>query len=601
MRRTRPIHTVVCTMLMTLVIGCGDKGMHTRVAALDDATLAGLADNYPADSKPALLIREELERRGIPSSPPAKDNVSANQKPTGTAEASGSQTNIVLKDQAALKQKGKAPAPQETTSEKTHTEGIFTFKAPANLRKIQGPRAESLKSQMIQGGRELAEASGSADPNLFTESSLTFFAAYELGAGDSIFALVGDKLPVEMNRDEMFNTNSKRIQWGRNAGQLSSDSKGVSKLDIDGIPTLLMDIVSPNGERLQTYTFFVPNLPRHSFAITFKSPKGEDQKTIDDILKSLKIARAKASGLAASDEPETAPHGEHEGPGFGQSFNVIKGVSGESYMLDGYSAYVEGRSGAFAPDAVLIVGVNEGVDFDGVHFGLGAIIVLEGTSARPTSRLATSSDRIVLTRDVEVFGKSYDKGGFTVPSGGHLPPSRVAAQQAHAAQEQTQTPEVANGLVRLVGEVSTLESFYYESDDPVGVRRPERQARAGMKLVTVKANLYIPRGWSWDLSTTQLGTDASTRYALLALKFGDNLHILAAEGGHAMVNEGGELSQIQIVGIPSKANHLGFVGKEWPGDRHEFELVFEVPAAQSPKSLWSHESRCDIPRRRANR
>jgi hypothetical protein len=185
---------------------------------------------------------------------------------------------------------------QEKTGEKACTEGVFTFKAPANMTKIQGSRAQSLKSQMMQGGRELAAASGTADPNLFTESTLTFFAAYELGAADSLFVLVGDKVPVDMNRDEMFNTNSERIRWGKNAGQLSSDSKGVSKLEIDGVPTLLMDIVSPNGERLQTYTFFVPEHPKHSLAITFKTPKGENQKTINAILKSLKIAHVGVSG-----------------------------------------------------------------------------------------------------------------------------------------------------------------------------------------------------------------------------------------------------------------------------------------------------------------
>ena len=110
-----------------------------------------------------------------------------------------------------------------------------------------------------------------------------------------LFVLLGDKSPVDMNRDEMFKTNSERIRWGKNSGQLSSDSKGVSKLDIDGIPSLLMDIVSPKGERLQTYTFFVPNHPKHSFAITFKTPKGQYQATIDGILGSLKIARADAS------------------------------------------------------------------------------------------------------------------------------------------------------------------------------------------------------------------------------------------------------------------------------------------------------------------
>ena len=185
---------------------------------------------------------------------------------------------------------------QEKAPERRCTEGIFTFQAPSNLTKIQGPRVQSLKSQMIQGGAELAKASGTADPHLFAESSLTFFSAYESAKGDILFILLGDKSPGYMNRDEMFSTNSERIRLGKNSGQLSRDSKGVSKLDIDGIPSLLMDIVSTNGERLQTYTFFVPGYPKHSFAINFKTHKGEDQATVDGIVGSLTIARATASG-----------------------------------------------------------------------------------------------------------------------------------------------------------------------------------------------------------------------------------------------------------------------------------------------------------------
>ena len=59
---------------------------------------------------------------------------------------------------------------QEKASPTTCTEGIFTFKVPSNMTKIQGPIVQSLKNQMIQGGRELAKASGTADPHLFAES-----------------------------------------------------------------------------------------------------------------------------------------------------------------------------------------------------------------------------------------------------------------------------------------------------------------------------------------------------------------------------------------------------------------------------------------------
>jgi len=108
------------------------------------------------------------------------------------------------------------------------------------------------------------------------------------------------------------------------------------------------------------------------------------------------------------------------GPSFGQSFNTIEGVSASSYMLDGYSSFVESRSGAFAPWAVLIVGVKAGVDLGGQTFDYGSIIVVEGTTAAPTFRLATPDDKIVLTSEVTVFGTKHGKGRFAVPPGGKL-------------------------------------------------------------------------------------------------------------------------------------------------------------------------------------
>lgn len=111
------------------------------------------------------------------------------------------------------------------------------------------------------------------------------------------------------------------------------------------------------------------------------------------------------------------------GPSFGQSFNTINGVSGSSYMLDGYSSFVESKSGAFAPNAVLIVGVKDGVDLGGGKtFDYGCIVVVEGTTAAPAFRLATPDDRIVLTSEVTVFGKKHGKGRFVVPAGGKIKP-----------------------------------------------------------------------------------------------------------------------------------------------------------------------------------
>jgi hypothetical protein len=50
--------------------GCGDSKMRKRIAALDDATLTRLLPDYEEDSKPAVLIREEIARRGVSLTPP---------------------------------------------------------------------------------------------------------------------------------------------------------------------------------------------------------------------------------------------------------------------------------------------------------------------------------------------------------------------------------------------------------------------------------------------------------------------------------------------------------------------------------------------------
>jgi hypothetical protein len=114
---------------------------------------------------------------------------------------------------------------------------------------------------------------------------------------------------------------------------------------------------------------------------------------------------------------------------FGQSFNVIEGVNGSSYLLDGYVSYVESRSGACGPGAVLVVGVKDGVDLGGKRFGYGSIVVVEGTTAAATFRLARPADKIVTTQDVKVFGKKYTKGAFDVPANGKIGPLSSAPEK----------------------------------------------------------------------------------------------------------------------------------------------------------------------------
>jgi len=134
--------------------------------------------------------------------------------------------------------------------------------------------------------------SKSADPQLFKEEYLTFFAGYQSPKSRVQIIMVGEKLPVSMNRNEMFRTNTERIEWGKKTGRLFRDSKGVSKLTIDDVPTLLMDVVSQQGERLQTYTFFHSAYPNNSFAINIMGERVEYEKysrSIETFINTVKL------------------------------------------------------------------------------------------------------------------------------------------------------------------------------------------------------------------------------------------------------------------------------------------------------------------------
>ncbi len=63
MRMPYIIRIMTLISLLVLVIGCGDQKMRTRIARLDDATLAEVQDDYPPNSKEGILIAQELKRR----------------------------------------------------------------------------------------------------------------------------------------------------------------------------------------------------------------------------------------------------------------------------------------------------------------------------------------------------------------------------------------------------------------------------------------------------------------------------------------------------------------------------------------------------------
>ncbi|RJX29934.1 MAG: hypothetical protein C4525_13740 [Desulfarculus sp.] len=180
-----------------------------------------------------------------------------------------------------------------------HRAGIFKLSLPAKWTRMPKAALEEWKKTMVSGGRELAEASQSADPNQFSEKSIPFLAGFMRPAGNKPIRLVfsGMTSPVKLNRQEMYKTNQERVQWGIKTGRLKAASKGMSKLKIDGVPCLLQDVETRLGQRMKVYYFFVPQRPKMAYgmvflcdaAATFDRYAGE----VSAIVKSIKVVRKK--------------------------------------------------------------------------------------------------------------------------------------------------------------------------------------------------------------------------------------------------------------------------------------------------------------------
>lgn len=134
---------------------------------------------------------------------------------------------------------------------------VFNFSLPASVSKLNDAKLLKLMQQMSKEAGKLAEKSKTAGAEQFTDQNFTMFAAYATVMENLLIILYQEQLPVTKDRDAMLELNTRRINWGIAGGYLSPTSKGVTKLNIDGIPSLLMDVVLATGERLQTYTFFI--------------------------------------------------------------------------------------------------------------------------------------------------------------------------------------------------------------------------------------------------------------------------------------------------------------------------------------------------------
>ncbi len=180
--------------------------------------------------------------------------------------------------------------------DRTYHEGIFSVTLSPTWTRMPQQMLDELKETMISRGRELARASKSADPEDLSDEAIPFVSGFQLQDADRRILLFfsGVSSPVVANRDEMYKTNQERIKWGIDTGRLRNTSKGVSKMDIGGIPCLLQDVEQAQG-RMQLYSFFLPEYPRMVYGLAIISDDmATYNKHADDlasIVKSIKIDR----------------------------------------------------------------------------------------------------------------------------------------------------------------------------------------------------------------------------------------------------------------------------------------------------------------------
>ena len=181
--------------------------------------------------------------------------------------------------------------------DRTYHEGIFQLTLPSTWTKMPQQMIDEMKKAMISGGRELARASKSADPNDVSNETIPFVSGFQLQSGNKRILLTfsGVSLPTITNRDEMYKTNQDRVKWGIDTGRLKKTSKGVSKMDIAAIPCLLQDIETREGGRMLAYSFFVPEYPRMAYGLSIISDDmatyNKHANDLASIIKSIKIVR----------------------------------------------------------------------------------------------------------------------------------------------------------------------------------------------------------------------------------------------------------------------------------------------------------------------
>lgn len=239
--------------------------------------------------KPEILHLTCRPRIEVVDTATAKDATAAASDTKGEVPA-----DTVGNSSVAVAAKVASSPPRNSTGEnRAYREGIFDLTLSSKWTRLPQEFLHDLKRGAVNAARELAEASKSADPKDVTAPVAAGFKLQD-GSTRILLILSYQPSPTPVDREEMYRTNHDRVRWGIDTGRLKATSKGVSRTTIDSIPSLLVDIETENGARLQDYSLFVAAHPRGVHQLSFMSDTATFNRHSNElacILESIKIVQ----------------------------------------------------------------------------------------------------------------------------------------------------------------------------------------------------------------------------------------------------------------------------------------------------------------------
>ena len=166
--------------------------------------------------------------------------------------------------------------------QKTYSEGVFHITLPATYERApDGPLLETVKKQFMGQHADLQLSFFRFFAKLTTEGLFIFVLEYQRSG------------PVDLNM--IYGSYVKKFKQDCESGALAKTSRGVSKVTLDGLPSILIDRETAKGSRIIYYYFALPEYPSKffSFGISARIDTFNAHETeLGEIIKSLKIKRS---------------------------------------------------------------------------------------------------------------------------------------------------------------------------------------------------------------------------------------------------------------------------------------------------------------------